>query len=431
MPSSSSRRTAPDTASIFVSTASPSRVLVTQTAPSPTAIARGEPSTTIVLATVFVSESICDTVSSSKFATHTQRSPAANAGRARADGDRRCELVRLRVDPRERVDLDRRRRGGLASDEQEREHGDADEEQAGEAEEQRRPPADERRQPGLARQAELGPRVLDELPTARVSVLRRLRQGLEENGVETDRQVGVERARGRWILGDVAPEDRHRAVPAERRLTRQALEEDAAERVDVGAEVERPSLDLLRGDVVGSPGEMADLRRSSVGSDVLREPEVAQIAVLAASFAGDEDVAGLDVAVDQTPLVRRIQGIRDLLDERQRAVGRERALLLEDAAEIDPLDVAHGDEEATVVLARFVDRDDPRVVDRRGQAGLAEEALAEAGVLGELGRQQLQRHLSAENEILGQVDHTHAAPPEQRLDPVPGDLAATADVRLE
>ena len=414
-----------------MSTASPSRVLVTQTAPSPTAIARGEPSTTIVLATVFVSESICDTVSSSKFATHTQRSPAATAVGTRADGDRRGGLVRLRVDLCERVDLERRRRGGLASDEQEREHGDADEEQAGKAEEQRRPPANERPKSGFARQAELGPRVLDELAAAPVSLLRRLRQGFDENGVEADRQVGIEHARGRWILGDMAPEDRQRALPAERRLTRQTLEQDTAERVDVGAEVERPSPDLLRGDVVGCPGEMAGLGRSSVGGDVLRETEVAQVAVLAASLRRHEDVARLHIPVHQTPLVRRIQGIGDLLDDRQRAVGREQALLLQHAPEIDPLDVAHRDEQAPVVLARLVDRDDSRVVDRRGQARLAQEALAEARVLRELGCQQLQRHLAAEDEILGQVDDTHAAPPEQRLDPVTGDLAAPAEVRLE
>jgi hypothetical protein len=176
---------------------------------------------------------------------------------------------------------------------------------------------------------------------------------------------------------------------------------------------------------------MAGLGRSSVGSDVLRETEVAQVAVLAASLRRHEDVARLHIPVHQTPLVRRIQGIGDLLDDRQRTVGREQALLLQHAPEIDPLDVAHRDEQAPVVLARLVDRDDSRVVDRRGKARLAQEPLAEARVLRELGCQQLQGHLAAENEILGQVDDTHAAPPEQRLDPVTGDLAAPAEVRLE
>ena len=44
-----------------------------------------------------------------------------------------------------------------------------------------------------------------------------------------------------------------------------------------------------------------------------------------------------------------------------------------------------------VVLARLVDRDDVRVLDRRGQLRLALEALAEVRVGGELGGDQLQR----------------------------------------
>ena len=64
------------------------------------------------------------------------------------------------------------------------------------------------------------------------------------------------------------------------------------------------------------------------------------------------------------------------------------------------------------------------MVDRRGQLRLAQEAVTERFVLGEAGSQQLERNPPLEPQILGQVDDAHAAPAQQRLDPVAGELGA-------
>ncbi len=71
---------------------------------------------------------------------------------------------------------------------------------------------------------------------------------------------------------------------------------------------------------------------------------------------------------------------------------------------------------ATVLLPRPVDRHDVRVVDQRGQPRLALEALAEGGIGGAIGRDQLERDRPVEVELDRPVDDAHAAAPRDRLD---------------
>ena len=71
------------------------------------------------------------------------------------------------------------------------------------------------------------------------------------------------------------------------------------------------------------------------------------------------------------------------------------------------------------------------MVDRGGEPRLAQEALAEALVLGELGSEHLERDLAPERTVLGPVDDAHPAPPEQGLDPVAGELGADAGIHCQ
>lgn len=51
----------------------------------------------------------------------------------------------------------------------------------------------------------------------------------------------------------------HLRVPFVRDLAREALEQDARERVDVGAGIDGPAFDLLRRDVVNGSDELSGL----------------------------------------------------------------------------------------------------------------------------------------------------------------------------
>ena len=117
-----------------------------------------------------------------------------------------------------------------------------------------------------------------------------------------------------------------------------------------------------------------------------------------------------------------VERLGDLGEELDCAPGLERAVLGHDAcARSVALDVAHGEEEQAVLISRLVDGDDVGVIERGGDPRLAQEALAEALVLGELGGDHLERDLASEPLLLGAVDRAHPPSADEGLDPVAGD----------
>ena len=265
-----------------------------------------------------------------------------------------------------------------------------------------------------------------ELTAACVALLRLLRQCPGDHRVEGRRQLRPLCARRRRLRLEVREYDRDLRVAPERRLPDETLVEHAAERVDVRAPVDLLPGDLLGGDVVDRAQQVAVVADPGLLGDPLREAEVRQVDVVGAVGPGarvEQHVGGLHVAMHEAARVGRIQGARDLGDDADR-VRRVQTAALEALVQVAPLDVAHGDEEEVVGRPGLVDRDDVRMVDRRGQLRLAQEAVAERLVLGEAGSQQLERNLPLEPQILGQVDDAHAAPAQQRLDPIAGELGA-------
>jgi hypothetical protein len=113
----------------------------------------------------------------------------------------------------------------------------------------------------------------------------------------------------------MGPEYRCRPWASERRVTCQALEENASEGVEVGATVGRRASDLLGRDVLDRPREVAGLRYLGFRSDLLGQAEVREVAVLAASLVRYEDVPWLHVAVDETMGMGCVKGVGSLRDE--------------------------------------------------------------------------------------------------------------------
>ena len=202
--------------------------------------------------------------------------------------------------------------------------------------------------------------------------------------------------------------------------------EQAAERVDVGPRVDAAALDLLRRDVVDRADDVARLGQLRLRAlDALGQAEVGE----EGGAALDQDVGGLDVAVDEPHAVRGVERRGDLAADVDRPVRAQAALAAQHGGEVGALDVLHREVEQPVLLAGVVDRDDVRVLQRGGDPRLAVEALAEPGGLGELRGDDLDGRAAAQVDVLGPVDQAHAAAADPLLDLVARDDSTQVRVR--
>jgi hypothetical protein len=221
--------------------------------------------------------------------------------------------------------------------------------------------------------------------------------------------------RARDRVAQVGEQGGGHGLARERRDAGEGRVEDAAQRVDVRACVDALAGELLgRGEVDGADPAAA------VGQWFQRierahEAEVAEVGVVAGA-GGEQDVGGLDVAVNQAGGVGDVERRGDLGDDRPRARGGQRAVVLEERVQVAAGDVAHDDVQRPVLLARRVDRHDVGVVDRRRHPRLAREALAKLGVAGAFGGDDLQRDRPLQVELDGAVDDAHAAAGDDALD---------------
>ena len=200
------------------------------------------------------------------------------------------------------------------------------------------------------------------------------------------------------------PQPRLVGVRGERHPAREHVEEHRAERVDVGAHADLLAADLLGRDVVHGAQQPAGAAVVDA-AELHGEPEVGQVDV---ALGVEQDVGGLDVAVDEAARVRGVERGGHRGDDRRRALGLEPALAAQHRAQVLALDVAHDLEQHAVLLARVVDRDDVRMVERRGDLRLRDEAAAEGRVVRQRGRDQLDGDVPVEREVGRPVDDAHA-----------------------
>ena len=149
-------------------------------------------------------------------------------------------------------------------------------------------------------------------------------------------------------------EDCHGRAPAEGRHARQALVQNASERVDVSRAANGSPLDLLRSRVIDRAREAA-----GPGELVLGEtPAQTEVGEIRPTRVVDEEVGGLDVSVHEPFRVRGIERVGDGRKQRERPGRLEGSPVLEHLPEVATLDVAHRDVEPTVDLPCIEDRND-------------------------------------------------------------------------
>ena len=231
--------------------------------------------------------------------------------------------------------------------------------------------------------------------------------------------------------GLVAQDGAHhlrRAPAGEGALAGQELMEHAAEGEDIGAGAGGLAPHLLRRHVAdraedrpgGGERHLGAGLGHLTGARLAGELGETEVEDLDPPFLGHEDILGLEVAMHDPALVGRGEAARDLggpLDrgaQRQaRSGARAAGPGVGGALQAGPQRGARqqlGDEVARPLdHADVEDRQDVRMVERRGGARLLLEAAQPADVLADLERQDLDRDLAPEARVASAVDLSHPA----------------------
>ncbi len=120
---------------------------------------------------------------------------------------------------------------------------------------------------------------------------------------------GLNWRRSRRLLAYVLGRHRYRRVADERRSAGHHLVENDAERVDVAPRVDAEAFRLLWREVGGGSHHRTGLGQALIGVHGPCDPEVGDLHL---TLVGDEDVSGLDVAVDHPMAVRVVERKSDI-----------------------------------------------------------------------------------------------------------------------
>jgi hypothetical protein len=230
--------------------------------------------------------------------------------------------------------------------------------------------------------------------------------------------------------------DEHRSARAfEWEPARERAEGDGADRVDVGALVgARRAADLL-GRHVGEGAERrverGERRLIALGARNLRDAEVEDLRALGPlgiTRTLDEDVARLEIAVDDACRVRGDESLEHVVDEGADLAERQVLLALEPVGErLAGELLEHEQMRAVVGLIDAEQTTDERALDGARDLRLALEAFDEIGLHRRSLQQHLDRDLAPVGVVDGSPDFAHASTPEQSGDAVAGEPFSGVD----
>ena len=149
----------------------------------------------------------------------------------------------------------------------------------------------------------------------------------------------------------------------------------------------------------------------------------AEVENFGVSALGDEDVGGLDIAMDDAFAMGGIEGVGDLDRQAEQHIHFQRTAgdaMLEGQA----VQVLHGNEGLAILFANVVDGADVGVVQGGRRFGLTPEALQCLTILSHVFRQEFESDETIEPGVFGLVNDTHAAAAQLFNNAVVGDSLA-------
>ena len=194
------------------------------------------------------------------------------------------------------------------------------------------------------------------------------------------------------------------------RRTRQQVKSRGSQRILIRSAIERLAAELLGGHI--ADGSYRDVVIGEIGDvvDPAGDAEVGQEHSSPTPIgSGHKYVLGLDVTMEQTVLMGEVERIGhrchdfgDILFGHSARVG-----LFDQPACVDAIHVVHRDPQPALVLTTIENADDMWVSERRGRFGLSNEPRAELRVRRRGGGQDLERVVTRQPRMLGEVDLTH------------------------
>ena len=256
------------------------------------------------------------------------------------------------------------------------------------------------------------PQLINEVFVARRPLVPLLGQHLAHRQRQRNRARRPDLEDRRRRVVHVFGDHRQRVRAIVRRPARQHVVERAAKTVDVRPEINvADAARLLRADVVRTAHHHAGLRQVRCRpADGLRQAEVANFHLAA---CGEEDVVGLDVAVDELgPVPRVLQRLGDIDGNGDGLARVKPALPFDVLLQRLAVHKLHGDVVRALALAGGINLHDVGMAEAGGGGGLAFEARDEVGVGREVRRQDLQRSKPVELRLPRLEHRPHAAPAE-------------------
>ena len=142
----------------------------------------------------------------------------------------------------------------------------------------------------------------------------------------------------------------------------------------------------------------------------------AKVEDLGDAGGGDDDILGLQIAMNDALIVRDSEGREHLAEDDGDAAIVERPLVVHHREEISTGEILHHDVQQTVVLAEVDDAHRARVIEPRRSHGLAMKARDERGLACHIVVKDLHRDVLLECNLLRAIDRTHRAAAEEVLD---------------
>src|SRR5262249_16766409 len=135
-----------------------------------------------------------------------------------------------------------------------------------------------------------------------------------------------------------------------------------------------------------------------------------------------QHVAGLDVAVEHAAAMTVLHGIGERRNDHRGRPGSHQLILPQPLLEIAPLAVRRGDVAHWADLAAFEDRQDMRMIERRGGPCLAQQAIVTASAAEYMQLRDLERNVSPQQQIAGKINDSETALTENLEQFEPADL---------